>query len=64
MIGFLLYTVGLVCAVWCVLDIFKKNIVFPAKLLAAVIVLATSWLGLALYYFWARHNIETWFAKN
>lgn len=61
--GFLLYIVGLVCSVWCVLDIFKKNIELPWKLLAAVVVLATSWLGLALYYFWARKNLEVWFKK-
>ena len=29
--GFILYIVGLVCAVWCVLDVFKKNIDLPWK---------------------------------
>ena len=62
--GFILYIVGLVCAVWCVLDVFKKNIDLPWKLLTAVVILATSWLGLALYYFWARQNLESWFAKK
>ena len=62
--GFILYIVGLVCAVWCVLDVFKKNIDLPWKLITAVVILATSWLGLALYYFWARQNLESWFAKK
>jgi len=62
--GFLLYIVGLVCAVWCVLDVFKKNIDLPWKLLVAVVILATSWLGLVLYYFWARPNIEVWLGKK
>ena len=57
----LLYIVGLVCAIWCVLDIFKKNITLPGKLIASAVVLLTSWLGIALYYFWARHHITTWF---
>ncbi len=59
--GTILYIVGLVCSIWCVLDIFKKNITLPGKLIASIVVLATSWIGLALYYFWARHHITTWF---
>lgn len=61
--GFILYIVGLVCAIWCVLDIFKKNIDLPWKLILAVIVLATSWLGLVVYYFVVRNNIEVWLKK-
>lgn len=59
--GAILYIVGLVCAIWCVLDIFKQNITLPGKIIATVVVLATSWLGVALYYFWARHHLTTWF---
>lgn len=59
--GTILYIVGLVCAIWCVLDIFKKNITLPGKLIASAVVLLTSWLGIALYYFWARHHLTTWF---
>jgi hypothetical protein len=59
--GTILYIVGLVCAIWCVLDIFKKNITLPGKIISTVVVLLTSWLGIALYYFWARHHLTTWF---
>ena len=57
----ILYLIGLICSVWCVLDIFKKNIQLPGKLIVSILVLATSWVGLALYYFWARNNVESWF---
>ena len=59
--GTILCIVGLVCAIWCVLDIFKQNITLPGKIIATVVVLATNWLGVALYYFWARHQLTTWF---
>ena len=59
--GTLIYLAGLVCAIWCVLDILKQPINTIGKLIMAVIVLSTSWLGLALYYFWARHNLTSWF---
>lgn len=59
--GTLIWLAGLVCAIWCVLDILKKPITLPGKLITAVVVLLTSWVGLALYYFWARKHITTWF---
>ena len=59
--GTLIWLAGLICARWCVLDIFKKPISIVGKLILTVIVLATSWLGLVLYYFWARHHVTTWF---
>ena len=56
--GTIIWLVGLVCAIWCVLDIFKKPITMPGKLITAVAVLLTSWVGLAVYYFWARHQLK------
>lgn len=58
--GVLLYVIGIVCAIWCVIDIFKKNIGVLLKLVIAILVLATSWIGLAVYYFLIRNNIEKW----
>ena len=42
-------------------EVEKKNITLPGKLIASIIVLATSWIGLAAYYFWARHHLTSWF---
>ena len=42
MIGTIVWLIGLVCAIWCVLDIFKKNISTGGKVIAAVVVLLTS----------------------
>lgn len=59
--GTILWLAGVICGIWCVLDIFKKPIGFIGKLITAIIVLTTSWLGLAIYYFWARHKLTSWF---
>jgi hypothetical protein len=59
--GTIIWLAGIVCAIWCVLDIFKKPISIVGRLIMTVIVLATSWLGLILYYFWARHQMTSWF---
>ena len=38
MIGTLIWLVGVVCTIWCVLDIFKKNISTAGKVIASVLV--------------------------
>ncbi|MBR5465702.1 MAG: hypothetical protein IKU77_07945 [Alistipes sp.] len=57
----LIWLIGLICSIWCVLDIWKKDITLVGKVIVAVIVLLTSWIGLAVYFFWARHNVTKWF---
>ena len=59
--GTILYLVGLVYAVLAVLDIFKKNISTVGKVIASVLVLLTSWVGLLVYYFYAKDHLEEWF---
>ncbi|MCD8313249.1 MAG: PLDc N-terminal domain-containing protein [Bacteroidales bacterium] len=51
MIGFIIWIVGLVCAIWCVLDIFKKKSLSTLqKVLLSILVLIFSWVGLIVYY--------------
>lgn len=61
MISFIIWLAGVVCAIWCILDIWKKNINQTGKIIAAIVVLLTSWLGIAVYYFYAKNHIEEWF---
>ena len=61
MIGTIVWLIGLVCAIWCVLDIFKKNISTGGKVIAAVVVLLTSWVGLWGYLFYCRDHLQEWF---
>lgn len=56
----ILYIIGLVLAIMAVLDVFKKNISTPWKLVWALLILATSWLGLIFYHFFAKSRIEGW----
>ena len=39
----------------------RKSISLVAKIICAVVVLATSWIGLALYYLWAKNHLTEWF---
>lgn len=57
----IVYIVGLVLAILAVIDIIKKPISLVGKIICSVIVLCTSWIGLAVYFLWAKDRITKWF---
>ena len=57
----LIYIVGVVLSVIAVLDIIKKPISLVGKIIRSVLVLCTSWIGLAVYYLYAKNHITDWF---
>ena len=58
MLGKIIYILGIIAAVWSVLDIFKKdNLDMLKKILLTVLVLCTSWLGILVYYFILKDRI-------
>lgn len=51
MLSAIVYILGIVAGVWCVLDIFKKkHLSAIVKLILAVVVILTSWIGFIVYY--------------
>lgn len=60
MVGTVIWLIGVVCTIWCVLDIFKHNISTGGKVIASVAVLLTSWVGLAVYFFYAKDRLQEW----
>ncbi|MBR1678534.1 MAG: hypothetical protein IJ701_03670 [Bacteroidales bacterium] len=59
--GTIVYIAGVVLSVLAVLDIIKKPISLIGKIITAVLVLATSWIGLAVYYLYAKDRLTQWF---
>lgn len=57
MIGFIIWVIGVILAIKAVLEIMSWNIDGVKKLLVAILVLLTSWVGLAVYYFWGKENL-------
>ena len=57
----LLYVIGVVLSVLAVIDILKKPISVAGKIITAVVVLLTSWVGLAVYYLYAKDHLTEWF---
>ena len=59
--GSIIYIIGVVLAVLAVLDIIKKPISLVGKIISIVLVLITSWIGLAVYYLYAKNHLTEWF---
>ena len=57
----IIYFIGIVLAIIAVLDILKKPISLVGKIICAVLVLATSWIGLIVYYLYAKDRLTKWF---
>ena len=61
MIGFIIYIVGIVLCVKAILEVFNTNISTAGKVITVVLLLATSWVGLAVYYLYAKNHLTEWF---
>ncbi|MBP5505076.1 MAG: hypothetical protein J6X89_03115 [Bacteroidales bacterium] len=57
----IIYIVGVVLSIIAVFDIINKPISLVGKIITAIIVLATSWIGLAIYFLFARDRLTKWF---
>ena len=59
--GSIIYIIGVVLAILAVIDIAKKPISLVGKIISIVLVLVTSWIGLVVYYLYAKNHLTEWF---
>ena len=59
--GAIIYYIGVVLAILAVIDIAKKPISVIGKIISIILVLVTSWIGLAVYYLYAKNHLTDWF---
>ncbi len=57
MIATIIWIIGLILCIKAVLEVWKWNVDTVKKLLVVILLLITSWIGLAVYYFWGRENL-------
>ena len=60
MIAFIIWIVGLVLSIKAALEIFQFEGDLLKKVLFIVLVLCFSWIGLAVYYLFARDKMAQW----
>ena len=60
MVGFIIWLAGLILTVRTALAIWKLNVDAVKKLLAIILIVLTSWIGLAFYYFYGKERMDGW----
>ena len=59
--GTIIWLAGTILAILAVVDVFKKNISTVGKIICTVLLLVTGWIGLLVFYLFAKNHIEEWF---
>ncbi|WP_018665914.1 hypothetical protein [Bacteroides gallinarum] len=58
MIGFIIWIIGVILTIRAAMEMWQwRGIATEKKLIAIILVILTSWIGLAVYYFWGRDNL-------
>ena len=60
MLTFIIWIIGVVLTIKAAMEIWKLNVDSIKKLVVIVILVLTSWLGLAVYYLLAKDKLATW----
>jgi hypothetical protein len=58
--AFIIWLIGTILAIKAVLEVCTMNISTAWKLIWSILLLVTGWIGLAVYYFFAKDKIEGW----
>ncbi|MCQ2320447.1 MAG: hypothetical protein MJZ91_03830 [Bacteroidales bacterium] len=61
MIAKIIYIVGIILCIKAVLEILKMNIGTAGKVISIIVLLLTSWIGLLVYYLFAKDKLSSWF---
>jgi phage-related protein len=54
----IIYWIGVVLAILAVVEIIKSGIGILWKIILSILILATSWIGLLVYYIFLRGKLE------
>lgn len=60
MVALIIWIIGLVLTVKAAIEILNLKGDTVKKLLSVIVLILSSWLGLLLYYFWAREKVAEW----
>lgn len=60
MIGFIIWIIGVVLTIKADIEIWNLNVDPVKKIVVIVLLVLTSWLGIAVYYLVAKDKLATW----
>ena len=60
MIGFVIWIIGLILTFRAAIEIWNINAAVEKRLIAIVLIVLTSWLGLLFYYLYGKERMAGW----
>jgi hypothetical protein len=57
MVSFIIWLIGAICCIWCIKDVWSKNLDTVIKIVLTVALLCFSWIGFIVYYFLLRNRL-------
>lgn len=60
MIGFIIWIIGVVLTIKAAIEIWNLNVDPVKKIVVIVLLVLTSWLGIAVYYLVAKDKLAKW----
>lgn len=57
MVSFIIWLIGAICCIWCIKDVWSKNLDTVIKIVLSVALICFSWIGFAVYYFLLRNRL-------
>ena len=58
MIGLIIWIICVILTIKAAMEMWQwREIAIEKRLIAIILVILTSWIGLAVYYFWGRENL-------
>ena len=60
MLATIIWVIGVVLCIKGIVEIFSLDGDMAKKLIAAIVLFLTSWVGLVFYYFYARERMKEW----
>lgn len=64
MIGFIVWIIGLFLTIKAALEIWRINAPVEKRLIAIVLIVLTSWIGMIFYYFYGRTRMSSWLNRS
>lgn len=60
MIGFIIWVIGMILTIRAAFEIARYDVSLWKRIVAIIILVFTSWVGLLFYYLFARDRMESW----
>ncbi len=57
----IVWIIGIILAIKAIIEILGMNISMAGKIISIIVLVLTSWIGIIVYYLFAKDRLSSWF---